>query len=159
VFNASLAVRAIYTLLVGAVLIKDCHEGFRIFWYINTGLITVSAVITRFLYRPPPRPLQVLLKLKDKLGKLDWEGYVLLTTGITLFSIALTWSDNSSSWKDSHVLAHFIISALLLIALVFYDTDLKEDGMFHHELFRKDRNISLALVSIFAEGIGFYCIN
>jgi MFS family permease len=87
-FNASLAIGAIYALLLGAVLIKDYHEGFRIFWYINTGLLTVSAVITGFLYIPPPRPLQVSLKLKDKLGQLDWVGYVLLTTGITLFSIA-----------------------------------------------------------------------
>lgn len=96
---------------------------------------------------------------KQKIKQVDWVGVFLLTVGIALFSMALTWSKNPYSWTDAHILAPFVPSIILLIGLVVHQTWLKQDGMFHHELFRKDRNFALALICIFIEGMGFFAAN
>lgn len=48
-FNASLGLGAIYSIIVGTVLIKKYDEGWRILYYISAGLLAVSTVITALL--------------------------------------------------------------------------------------------------------------
>ena len=134
-------------------------DGFRIFWYITGGFLGLSAIICALLYNPPVRPLQSSLTQKQKLRQLDWIGYALLTVGIVLFAMGLVWSDNPYSWKNAHILAPFVIGLLLLIGLGVHQTLFKKDGMFHHGLFKNDRNFAISLVCIFIEGMSFFAAN
>jgi hypothetical protein len=47
----------------------------------------------------------------------------------------------------------------LLLLFVVYEWKFKIDGLFHHELFAKDRNCALALFCVCVEGLVFFTAN
>lgn len=146
-------------LLGGGGPANTSDEGWRIIWYILTGILALSAVATAFCYNPLQRPLQHSLTTREKLRALDWAGYALLAVGITLFSVGLTWSHNPYTWSDAHILASFIIGVLFLIALAVHNTIFTKAGLFNHTLFSKDRNFAVSLICIFAEGMTYVAGN
>ncbi|KAJ5751891.1 hypothetical protein N7520_008808 [Penicillium odoratum] len=156
--NITLALAGLFALLVGSTLIQDNPAGFRNYWYIIAAIQAASAGICVILYNPPPRPLQLSLSTRQKLEALDWIGYALLASGIVLFCIALTWSQNPYTWTDAHILAPFILGVVILIAFGLHQAFLKDDGMLHHDLFR-NRNFALAILCIFIEGMVFFAAN
>ncbi|MCJ1472599.1 hypothetical protein MMC13_001248 [Lambiella insularis] len=158
--NFGSAVGGFVALLVGAALItSNGPEGFRILWYINAAAFALSALLFLFLYRPPPRELQLSLTFKEKLGQLDWIGFGLIVSGLTLFVMGLSWALNPYPWNDAHVLAPLIVGVTIMIALGVYEWKFKVDGMFHHGLFSRDRNFGIALGCVFFEGFVFIAAN
>ncbi|KEF60632.1 uncharacterized protein A1O9_02193 [Exophiala aquamarina CBS 119918] len=158
--NISIALAAVIVLLAGGALTRNGnHAGFRVLFYINAGLFGIGAVAVAVLYNPPLRELQTAYTQRQKLARLDWIGIALLSGGLTLFCMALVWSQNPYSWKDVHILAPFVIGCVLLLALGAYETKGRKDGMFHHELFKRGRNFSLSIVCIFVEGLVFFAVN
>jgi len=95
----------------------------------------------------------------EKLRKLDWIGYFLLASGLVLFCIGLSWSQNPYAWTDAHILAPFLIGVALVFGLVVYETKFKKDGMFHHALFLNGWNFPIALLCVFVEGLSFFAAN
>ena len=157
--NVSASLGAIFGLLVGGALTRNNHPaGFRTYWYITAAFYAVAAVLCAVLYNPPPRELQKTLTLKEKLHRLDWVAYFLLTSGLLLFCLGLSWSQNPYPWTNAHVLATFLVGSGLVIALIVYETRFKVDGMFHHALFR-NRNFPIALTCVFVEGLVFFTAN
>ncbi|KAM0415883.1 hypothetical protein ACHAPT_013145 [Fusarium lateritium] len=156
--NIANSLGGIFTLLVGFALVKKSDEGFRVVWYIGTGLFAINFIAILFLFKPPKRPLQVSLTLRQKLRALDWIGYILFSIGMILFSVGLTWANNPYSWKNAHVLSTFIVG-LGFIALTVVWEARKKDGFCHHGLFETSRNFALALIFIFVEGFTFYAVN
>lgn len=157
--NISSGIGAIIAIGMGGSLLKDYNlANYRIFYYVECGIFAAAAIMCSTCYNPPPRELQVSLSLHEKLRRLDWIGFVLLTPGLTLFSMALAWSQNPYSWKDVQILATFIIGMVLLLAFTVYEWRFKDDGMFHHALFQ-NRNFALTLGLIFAEGASFFTAN
>jgi hypothetical protein len=154
-----LGIGSLFTLLAGEAIMKYHKYGFRIFWYITGGSLRLSAMICALLYNPPLRLLQRSLTQKQKLRQLDWVGYALLTVGIVLFSMGLVWSDNPYSWRNADILAPFVIETVILIGLGVHQTFFKRDGMFHHGLFKKDRNFTVSLICVFIEGMGYFAAN
>ncbi|KAH9207578.1 major facilitator superfamily domain-containing protein [Leptodontidium sp. 2 PMI_412] len=157
--TATIGIATIFGLCVGFKLTEDSPEGFRTYFYIAAGINAVAAIICAFLYNPPLRPLQVSLSLKEKLARLDWLGYAFLLFGIVLFAVALSWSQNPYSWNDVHIIAPFVIGSVLLIIFGIYQWKFRRDGMFHHGLFKKDRNFAIASFSLFVEGAMFFSAN
>ncbi|KAK3350586.1 major facilitator superfamily domain-containing protein [Neurospora tetraspora] len=133
-------------------------EGFRNYWYLGTGLFLLATVLCFVFYNPPQTERERSFSFSEKLGKLDWVGYFLLTSGIVLFCIGLSWSENPFPWSDAHVSATFGVGMALIIALAVYETFFKKDGMFHHGLF-KNRNFPIVLVCLFCEGLAFFGAN
>ncbi|EXL95885.1 hypothetical protein ACKRZS_006174 [Fusarium odoratissimum] len=157
--NVSASLGAIVGLLIGGVLTRhEHHDGFRAYWYMVAGIYAVATVACQFFYNPPPRALEIVLSVSEKMRNLDWVGYGFLTPALVLFCMSLAWSGNPYSWTDAHVLATFLIGVLSGVALIVYETSIKKNGMFHRRLFR-DRNFALALGCIFAEGMAFHCGN
>lgn len=83
---------------------------------------------------------------------------MLLTPGLVLFCLGLSWSQNPYPWTNAHVLATFLVGLTLAISLIMYETFFKRDGMFHHGLF-KNRNLPIALACVFVEGLAFFTAN
>lgn len=133
-------------------------DGFRYFFYIGMAFFLATGIICIFAYRPPQRELQKL-PFADKLAKLDFVGYGLLGSGLVLFCLGLSYSQNPYPWSDPHVSAPFAIGLALAIALCVYEYKFKTDGMFHHGLFKRNRNFAISLLCIFCEGIGFFAAN
>ncbi|KAF6802436.1 siderophore iron transporter [Colletotrichum sojae] len=155
-------VGSILGLLVGGALNRTndpTSDGFRYYFYIALGLYAVSAIICIVVYNPPPLPLQKQLNMTEKLGKLDWIGYGLMASGLVLFCLGLSWSKNPYEWSDPYVSATFAVGVALAAALVVYETWFKKDGMFHHGLFTKNRNFSIVIFCVFAEGVAFFAAN
>ncbi|RKL50815.1 hypothetical protein BFJ72_g268 [Fusarium proliferatum] len=157
--NVAASLGAIVGLLIGGVLTRhEHHDGFRAYWYMVAGIYAVATIACQLFYNPPPRALEIVLSVSEKMRNLDWAGYGFLTPALVLFCMSLAWSGNPYSWTDAHVLATFLIGVLSGVALIVYETLIKKNGMFHHRLFR-DRNFALALGCIFAEGMAFHCGN
>ena len=158
--NISIALSAVIVLLAGGALTRNGnHAGFRVMFYINAGLFGAGTLAVALLYKPPLRETQTAYTQRQKLARLDWIGLLLLSSGLTLFCMALVWSQNPYSWKDVHILAPFIVGCVLLLALVTYEVRGRKDGMFHHELFNRGRNYGLSIVCIFVEGMAFFAVN
>nr|OQO27324.1 hypothetical protein B0A51_04215 [Rachicladosporium sp. CCFEE 5018] len=157
--NVSASLGGIYALLVGGALTRNQRpENFRTYWYTAAGIYAIAALIVAVLYRPPPRELQVTLTTNEKLRHLDWLGYALLVSSLTLFSLGLSWAQNPLPWTSPAVLAPLIIGVALVGALLLYEIRFKKDGLLHHDLFRH-RNFPISLFCIFTEGLSFYCAN
>ncbi len=122
-------------------------------------LYAFATALCAILYRPPPRESQLGLTHGEKLRKLDWVGYFLFTSGLVLFSMGLSWSQNPYGWSNAHILAPFIIGIALIACLAVYETMFKKDGMFHHGLFQNGWNFVIALVCVFVEGLSFFAAN
>ncbi|KAF6826676.1 siderophore iron transporter [Colletotrichum plurivorum] len=155
-------VGSILGLLVGGALNRTndpTSDGFRYYFYIALGLYAVSAIICIVVYNPPSLPLQKQLNMTEKLAKLDWIGYILMASGLVLFCLGLSWSKNPYEWSDPHVSATFAVGVALAAALVVYETWFKKEGMFHHGLFTKNRNFSIVIFCVFAEGVAFFAAN
>jgi MFS family permease len=157
--NASLAAGGIVALLAGSAMIKNYKDGFRIFWYFVAAILAVSAIICAICYNPPPRPLQLRLTQKQKLGHLDFVAYILLAIGTVLFVMGLSWGDNPYPWTDAHVLAPLLVGAAILAAFLIYEIKFKKDGLLHHGLFREDRNFAICLFVMFVDGMAFFAAN
>ena len=158
----SMALGGITALLVGGALGRSSTDptpfAFRSFWYMTTAIFVLAAILTLFLYNPPPTKKQLDLTLSQKLLQLDWIGYFLLTSGLVLFSIGLSWSQDPYPWSNPHTSATFAVGVILIGALCMYETLFKKDGMFHHGLFQ-NRNFAITLVCICCEGVAFFAAN
>lgn len=155
------ALGGIVGMLVGGAFVRTSNvptEGFRNFWYVATGLYVFAAALCFALYNPPATERETAFSFGEKLKKLDWVGYFLLTSGIVLFCIGLSWSENPFPWSDPHTSATFAVGTFLLLALVAYETFVKKDGFLHHGLFQ-NRNFPIALACLFCEGLAFFGAN
>lgn len=155
--NVSVCCGAIYGLLVGGALTNGNPGRFRTYFYILAGTYAASATACALLYSPPPRQTEVA-SLQIKLRQLDWVGYILVTFGVTLFCMGLSWAQNPYPWASSHVLGPFLVGLVLLVALIVYEWKVKPDGLFHHSLFR-NRNFAITLVCVYIEGHGAFASN
>jgi MFS family permease len=158
--NVAVALGGLVALLVGGAMTRHGnHAGFRNYWYMATAVFALATVLVAALYNPPPQKSQMGLTNREKLAKLDWIGYFLFTSGLVLFTMGLSWSQNPYSWSDAHILATFIIGVALIVAFAVYETKFKRDGMFHHDLFANNWNFVIALVCVFVEGLAFLAAN
>lgn len=151
-------------LLVGGALNRNYDPnslGFQYYFYITMAIYLASTILCILVYHPPPTAKQIEFRGRtmDKLKRLDWVGYFLLAVGLILFCVALSYSGNPYSWADAHVSATFAVGVVLALVLVVYETWFRSDGMFHHGLFTGNRNFSIALFCVFAEGLAFFAAN
>lgn len=145
-------------LMAGGLLRHGNAENYRIYWYVVMTLTVLGTLGVAVGYNPPRGELDASMSFKQKIRSLDWIGYVLISSGLTLFAIGLQWSKNPYSWNNAHVLAPFILGTVLLIVLVVYEWKGRSDGLFHHALFG-DRNFVVAVSSMFIEGLSFFTTN
>ncbi|KAH8666567.1 major facilitator superfamily domain-containing protein [Xylariales sp. PMI_506] len=159
---ASNGIGTMFGLLVGGALNRTNNpsgEGFRTYFLINMACYAAAAILTILVYNPPLREKQKQFTFTQKLAHLDWVGYFLLASGLVLFSVGLSWSQNPYQWSDPRVSATFAIGLVLFLGLIGYETWIKKDGMFHHGLFTGNRNFAIAAATVFAEGVAFFAAN
>jgi hypothetical protein len=158
--NVSAAIGSVILLIAGGALTRNHHSwGFRTLLYVNAGLFGIATLGVAILYNPPVREMQTAFTQRQKLARLDWIGFFLLSGGLVLFCMGLVWSQNPYSWTDAHILAPFIIGCVLILCLIVYETRFTKNGMFHHSLFNRGRNFGLVIGCIFVEGLIFFSCN
>ncbi|KFY91333.1 hypothetical protein V500_04719 [Pseudogymnoascus sp. VKM F-4518 (FW-2643)] len=157
--NVAASLGGLVALLVGGAMTRTNPEGFRNYWYFATAIYAIATILCLVFYNPPPLPTQLGLTHIEKLKKLDWIGYFLLTAGLVLFCMGLSWSQNPYAWPEVHIMVPFFVGLAFIAALIVYETRFKKDGMFHHGLFSNGRNFSIALFGVFVEGLVFFAAN
>jgi MFS family permease len=157
--NGMFSLTGVVVLLAGTYLCQNYLHGWRILWYVCAGVSALATLLTFLFYNPPPRVLQASLTLKQKVKRVDWVGVLTLPVGLTLFVMALTWSENPFPWSDEHILGPFIVGSIVLMFVIYYEWKVKTDGLFHRQLFKKSRNFPLALFAISVEGASFFAVN
>ena len=87
----------------------------------------VSFLVILISLKPPPPPQSALsLFPKQKFGRLDIGGVVLLTSALVCLLLGLMWGGTSLSWSDSIVWGCLLGSGLLAIAFVILQIKLQD---------------------------------
>ena len=142
----------------GALVRHGDAENYRTYFYVLAAILAAAAIGCALCYDPPLREPQMSMTTAEKLRQLDWIGYALFTPGLTLFCMALVWSNNPYDWSNSHVFATFVASIVLIVGFFVYEWRFKTDGVLNHRLF-KNRNFPLSMLLIFCEGLAFWATN
>ncbi|KAI9272045.1 major facilitator superfamily domain-containing protein [Helicostylum pulchrum] len=107
-------------------------------FYINLPIGAVAMVLLFvFLKMPVPQG-----NLKEKLKRIDYLGAVIVLVFATLFLLAMNFGGQLYPWKSAAVIVPLILSALLVIALVYVENKVEEPLM-PPRLFK---NVSVASV-------------
>jgi MFS family permease len=144
---------------MGGALVRSSPQGFRVYFYITAGLYAIMGLIVAWIYRPPPRALQLELSTREKLGRLDWIGCALSVPGLILFSYALTSSTGVYPWSSPIIISTLVVGSVMLIMFGLHEWRFTRTGMLHHGLFSRGRNFAICLVLIFTEGLAFFAAN
>lgn len=154
--NAAGGIGGVVAFLGGQSLIDSSPDGWRKIWYVVTALMGASGLIIAALYWPPPMPLQKTLTTGEKLGRLDWIGYILLAFSLTLVCMGLSWAESPYPWSNAHVVATIVVGGVLLIALVIHQVFFQKHGLLDHDLFKKDRNFAISIACFCLDGMIFW---
>ncbi|KAI4233778.1 MAG: hypothetical protein LQ349_004211 [Xanthoria aureola] len=116
--------------------------------WINLPLIAVSMVLI-----PPFLRLQTLTQpLKAKLKTVDWMAILLFLTGMTSFTLAITWGGALYSWKSWKTLLPLILGILLLKAFIAREGHTTKEPIIPRRLFN-NRTSAFSLLGAFLHGI------
>ncbi|KAI5458796.1 putative siderophore iron transporter [Mariannaea sp. PMI_226] len=135
-------------IVIGALTKNNVHTGWRNFFWLQMGLWGATVVFIWIGYQPPKRHTELdNLSFWQKLGRLDLPGTALLTTGLTLFLVALNLGGEIFSWTSATVLATLVIGLVILAGFGLYQWKGTKTGILHHDLFRggKDRGRTFAV--------------
>ncbi len=157
--NLASSTGGIVGILMGGALVRQSPEGFRVYFYITSGLYGAIGLVVVWLYQPPPRRPQVEMSHRQRLAKLDWYGYALFVPGLILFSYALTSSSGVYHWSSPNIVGPLVVGVILLIVFVLYEWKVTTTGILHHGLFSRGRNFAICLALIFTEGLAFFAAN
>lgn len=93
------------------------HVTWRWCFWINlpVGGLALGMLILSF---HPPRPSG---SMREKLKKIDYLGTFLLSAGLVLVLLALTFGGNEFVWKSAAVICCFVLGGLIIIAFLYYN--------------------------------------
>ncbi|KEF62550.1 uncharacterized protein A1O9_00523 [Exophiala aquamarina CBS 119918] len=145
-------------LVIGTLTQRNAHTGWRIYYWIQTGIWGLTALGLFVGYHPPKRHAALdNISNRRKLGHLDLIGCGLLALGLTLFLTGTSLGGSIYSWTNARVLATLIPGVLGLVAFGLYEWKGTQTGILHHDLFRGGRHrggtFALCVALIFIEGI------
>lgn len=109
-------------------------------------------------YSPPKRHTRLdHLSIWQKLGHLDFAGFVLLAAGLSLLLVGLNLGDVFNNWTDRRVLVTLVLGIVLSISFGIYEWKGTTTGILHHDLFRggppgAGRTFLISVGLIFIEG-------
>ncbi|EMG50351.1 VBA5 Vacuolar basic amino acid transporter 5 [Candida maltosa Xu316] len=100
--------------IVGAAILS--HLNWRWCFWINLPIGGAAFVILMIGFNPP----KVTGNVKERLSKIDYMGTFLLTTGLVLILLALSFGGEEYKWKSGYIIQNFIVGGFSLIAFVIW---------------------------------------
>jgi len=142
---------AVAALGSGAMVQAAGSEGWRNFYYMVLGLFASSSIGTCTLYNPAPRPGS-LKSWKQILHECDPIGSVLITGAVTMIIVSLNYG-SARGFASPFFYGPFVGGMVLVGLAVWYEGFIRNDGIFHHDLFKEaPRNFVIAILCFFFEG-------
>ena len=115
----------------------------------------LTLAIIAFFYRPPPRVNALGLSRREMIGRIDFVGGALITTGLVFFLISLNWGGQVYPWQSAHVLSFLIIGICLMIGFGLWERYGARYPLFPPRMVYAPRPFFCMLFVIFAAGINF----
>lgn len=101
------------------------HVTWRWCFYVNLPIGGAALVLLLVAFHPPPPKGS----LREKLARIDYIGTFLITAGLVLVLLALTFGGNEYAWKSAAVILLFTIGGLLLVAFSVWDFRLSHNPL------------------------------
>ena len=95
------------------------NYSWRYLYYIFLAMMGLAIILQILFYRPPTfkqlhgddrTPM-------DELKRIDWIGAILLTTGLTLFLLGVSWGGSPLPWTSSRILGLLITGGIVLFIM------------------------------------------
>ncbi|KEF62896.1 uncharacterized protein A1O9_00870 [Exophiala aquamarina CBS 119918] len=127
-------------LMIGALVRNNPVDGWRYYYWFEMGLWGLCVLALFFGYQPPKRNTAMdHLSFWQKLQKLDWIGFALLTAGLSLFLAAMNLGGNQYAWTNARVLVTLILGLVIMVGFALYEWKGTTTGMIHHDIFSLGR--------------------
>jgi hypothetical protein len=137
----------------------DEHATWRWVYYLSIIYAAIALVGTAVFYHPPSRPRKDYEKTRwQQVMELDFIGYFLYASGLTVFLIGLSWAGESDHpWDSASVIAPIIIGALVFFSTFAYDWLVKPKvPLMPLHIFKMVREFTILLVALFVSGMVFF---
>mmetsp|Transcript_3383 Transcript_3383/g.3761 ORF Transcript_3383/g.3761 Transcript_3383/m.3761 type:complete len:627 (-) Transcript_3383:211-2091(-) len=106
------------------------HVTWRWCFYINlpVGGFAIALLVVCF---HPPKPKG---NLKEKLARIDYLGVFLLTSGLVLVLLGLTFGGVDFAWRSAAIILLFVLGGLILIAFCIYNFKISKNPIIIKEV-------------------------
>lgn len=130
------------------------HVSWRWCFYINLPIGAIAFVFILFTFNPP-RPSG---DFRAKLKRIDYVGAVLLTAGVVVFLLGMTFgNDTHLGWDSAHLIACFVVGGVTFIAFCYWNVFHSGEPLLPWEIVRVPQ-IAASAISIFCY-YGFFMGN
>ncbi len=114
-------------LVVATSLVANGPGGWRSCYYVLIALNVLALLCWAAFYHPPSWGSLVAKEFgetrekKNTLRDIDYGGLFLLSFGLLLFLLGISWGGSSYPWRSAAVLCTIIIGSVILVGFVFYE--------------------------------------
>jgi MFS family permease len=115
----------------------------------------LTLAILAVFYRPPPRVNALGLSRREMIGRIDFIGGALITTGLVFFLVALNFGGKDYPWESALVLSFLLIGICLMIGAGFWERFGARYPLFPRRIIHAPRPFFCMLFVIFAAGINY----
>ena len=132
------------------------YSSWRVLFYLAIGYATVSFIGTAAFYFPPSHPRADGRTNWQLFKDLDFVGFFLFISGLTVFLVGLNFGGNTFPWGSAQTLVPLILGFAVFISAFIYDFTVPVNPLFPWALFRRVREFTNLLVLVFVAGMVFF---
>lgn len=129
------------------------HVSWRWCFYINLPIGGLAMLLLIFGFNPP-RPEG---KIRAKLAKIDYLGTFLITTGLVLLLLGLTFGGNDFPWRLAAVILCFVLGGLMLVVFTVYNFNYSKNPIVIKEIVTIPQIVAACVCASF--NFGFFIAN
>jgi MFS family permease len=113
--------------VVATSLVANGPGGWRSCYYILIAINILALLCWTVFYHPPSWDNLAIKQFgetrdkKNTLRDIDYGGLFLLSSGLLLFLLGISWGGSLYPWKSAAVLCTIIIGGVILVGFVFYE--------------------------------------
>ncbi|KAK8073337.1 major facilitator superfamily domain-containing protein [Apiospora phragmitis] len=137
--------------LIGGALAQNAN--WRWIFGINFPFYALALVAAQFFLRLEARPPGAARKL----ARLDWRGFFLMMSSLTVFLVLLTWGGIMYDWTAAATIVPLVLGFALVICFVLYNTFVSKRPVIRKSLFAAATG-KAAYASALIHGMLVYCL-
>ncbi|KAK8121465.1 hypothetical protein PG999_005585 [Apiospora kogelbergensis] len=137
--------------LIGGALAQNAS--WRWIFGINFPFCALALIAAQFFLRLEARPPGAVRKLT----RLDWRGFFLMISSLTVFLVPLTWGGIMYDWTAAATIVPLVLGFALLVCFVLYNTYVSTRPVIRKSLFAAATG-KAAYASALIHGMLVYCL-
>ncbi|KAK6872097.1 Vacuolar basic amino acid transporter 5 [Candida tropicalis] len=114
-------------------------------FYINLPIGGIALCVLLFGFHPP----KTKGNIKEKLSQIDFIGFILLTSGLVILLLALTFGGINYPWNSGSIIALFTVGSALLLLFILWNFKYSENPIILSEFLKNWRVLMACLAGMF----------